>query len=58
MTYETVVTLTQTLSMVFFILLFLGVVAYALWPGNGSKFERAARLPLEPENNHEQNGAN
>lgn len=25
---------------------FLGIVAYALWPGMGPSFDRAARLPL------------
>jgi cytochrome c oxidase cbb3-type subunit 4 len=26
---------------------FLGVIAYALWPGNRKQFDRAAQLPLE-----------
>ncbi|NBG94682.1 CcoQ/FixQ family Cbb3-type cytochrome c oxidase assembly chaperone [Pyruvatibacter mobilis] len=26
---------------------FIGVIAYALWPGNRNRFDRAAQLPLE-----------
>lgn len=26
---------------------FIGVVAYALWPGNRSRFRRAASMPLD-----------
>lgn len=47
MTYETVVHLSQTTTLIFFIVLFLAVVAYALWPSNKAKFEHAARIPLE-----------
>ncbi|HEX6634638.1 MAG TPA: cbb3-type cytochrome c oxidase subunit 3 [Usitatibacter sp.] len=32
---------------------FLGIVAYALHPGNREKFERAALMPLEDDENHE-----
>ncbi|MEC9368286.1 MAG: cbb3-type cytochrome c oxidase subunit 3 [Pseudomonadota bacterium] len=47
MTYETMVSITQTTALLFFLLLFVCVVAYAFWPGNRSRFERAANLPLE-----------
>lgn len=47
MTYETVVQLSQTTMLIFFIVLFLAVVAYALWPSNQAKFEHAARIPLQ-----------
>lgn len=47
MTYETVVRLSQTTTLIFFIVLFLAVIAYAFWPSNKAKFERAARVPLE-----------
>lgn len=30
-------------------LIFLGIVAYALWPGNRKKFEEAAQIPLTDE---------
>lgn len=56
MSYETVVTVTQTLALLFFVFLFLAVVAYALWPGNAEKFRHAARLPLESGDGHERNG--
>lgn len=52
MSYEQIVQLTQTLTLVFFILLFAGVVLYALWPGNREKFRRAAQLPLESDEEH------
>jgi len=29
-----------------FVAIFLGILAYALWPGNREKFEDAARMPL------------
>ncbi len=48
MAYETIVTITQSVALIFFILLFAGVVAYVFWPGNRDKFERAARIPFEP----------
>lgn len=56
MTYETIVTVTQILALLFFVFLFFVVVAYAVWPGNREKFRHAARLPLEPGDAHEQNG--
>jgi cytochrome c oxidase cbb3-type subunit 4 len=28
---------------------FVGIVVYAVWPGNRERFEEAARLPLEDE---------
>jgi cytochrome c oxidase cbb3-type subunit IV len=29
-----------------FVTIFLGILAYALWPGNREKFDEAARMPL------------
>lgn len=57
MTYQTVAAITQSLSLVIFITLFIGVVIYALWPGNQKAFDRASRLPLEndPEPGHKPN---
>ncbi len=40
--------LRQVVTVVSF-LAFLGVIAYALHPGNKRRFEDAARLPLEDE---------
>lgn len=47
MEYETVVSITQSVALIFFIVLFVAVLAYVFWPGNRDKFDRAARLPLE-----------
>lgn len=47
MTYETIVQLTQIAALLFFVLLFVAVLVYALRPRNRGKFERAARIPLE-----------
>jgi cytochrome c oxidase cbb3-type subunit 4 len=29
-----------------FVAVFLGILAYALWPGNGERFDDAANMPL------------
>jgi cytochrome c oxidase cbb3-type subunit 4 len=47
MTYEQVASITQVGALVGFVAMFVGVLAYAFWPGNKKRFERAARLPLE-----------
>jgi len=47
MTYERVASISQVAALIFFIVLFAGVVIYAFWPGNKKRFEEAARLPLE-----------
>ena len=47
MDYLTLVVITQILALFFFFALFAGVLAYVLWPGNKSKFERAAQLPFD-----------
>jgi cytochrome c oxidase cbb3-type subunit 4 len=52
MEYEQVVHFAQTWGLVFATVLFLAAVAYALWPGNGDKFERAARAPLANEDDN------
>lgn len=46
MTYETVATLSQVTSLLFFIAMFAGVVGYALWPANQSKFDAVQRHAL------------
>lgn len=50
MTYETVAAISQSASLLLFMAMFLAVVAYALWPANGAKFDEAQRkaLGLEP----------
>lgn len=49
MSYDAVANFAQTWGVVYFALLFAGVLTYALWPRNQAKFEAAARLPLEDE---------
>lgn len=46
MDYDALVTITQSIALILFIVMFAVVVAYAFWPGNKRKFENAARLPL------------
>jgi cytochrome c oxidase cbb3-type subunit IV len=54
MSYENVASISQVVALLFFIALFIGVLAYAFWPGNKKRFDEAAKLPLEsdpePEN--------
>ncbi len=47
MTYDTVVLLSQTSMLLFFIVFFLAILAYACWPSNKAKFDHAARIPLQ-----------
>ena len=47
MTYEQVASISQVVALIFFVVLFAGVLLYAFWPGNKKSFEQAARLPLE-----------
>ncbi|MDH3580798.1 MAG: cbb3-type cytochrome c oxidase subunit 3 [Hyphomicrobiales bacterium] len=56
MNYDAVVTITQSLALVFFVTLFVVIVAYVFWPGNRRKFEDAAKLPFEPGEAPDQNG--
>ena len=47
MTYETVSHFAQTWGLIYLMILFAGVLVYALWPGNKEKFKKAARMTLE-----------
>jgi cytochrome c oxidase cbb3-type subunit 4 len=38
--------LAQSVGLVYFVGIFVIVCAYALWPSNRERFERAASLPL------------
>ena len=53
MTYEQVAGITQVAALLFFIALFVCVVIYAFWPGNKKRFEEAAKLPLEQDDDPE-----
>ncbi len=46
-TYAMVTRVSQSLGVVFFMSIFIGVVVYALWPKNRDKFSSAAELPLK-----------
>jgi cytochrome c oxidase cbb3-type subunit 4 len=47
MTYEQATHLAQTAGLLLLALCFGLAVIYALWPGNKTKFDHAARSPLE-----------
>ena len=47
MTYDTVATFSQVTSLLLFVAMFGAVVAYALWPKNGARFEAAQRRALD-----------
>lgn len=49
MEYETAAAFARTWGLVFLVVLFIGVLAYALWPRNRERFRKAARIPLEDE---------
>lgn len=36
----------QTWGLVYFVAIFLGVLAYAFWPRNRERFDEASRIPL------------
>ncbi len=46
MDYETFAAFARTYGLVYLTILFIAVLAYALWPRNKNKFDRAARIPL------------
>ena len=50
MTYDTVATFSQVASLLLFIALFVGVLAYAFWPGNRRRFDAIQRRALELNN--------
>ena len=46
MTYDTIATLSKVTSLLMFVAMFLAVLAYALWPKNGPRFDQAQRRAL------------
>lgn len=46
MEYESFTAVARTYGLVYLVVLFVGVLAYALWPRNRKKFEDASRIPL------------
>ncbi len=51
MDYSTLQSISGVVGLIIFIVAFAGVLFYALRPKNKAKFENAARLPLEDEQN-------
>jgi cbb3-type cytochrome oxidase subunit 3 len=47
MSYETVASFSQVASLLLFMAIFVAVLAYALWPRNGPRFEAAQRRALD-----------
>ena len=47
MSYDTIATLSQVISLLMFLAMFLAVIVYALWPGNKPRFEEAQRRALD-----------
>lgn len=49
MTYQAASEFARSGGLILLMILFGGVVAYALWPSNKRLFDHAARLPLNEE---------
>ena len=45
-TYQFFAEFAQTWDLVYFLVLFIAVLVYALWPSRQKKFDEAARVPL------------
>lgn len=45
-TYRALAEFAQTWGLIYFVAVFLVVLAYALWPSRRRQFEEAARIPL------------
>ncbi len=50
MTFESATVLSQTVALVLFIAMFVGIVVYVFWPGNKKKFDEASQLPPDDDN--------
>jgi cytochrome c oxidase cbb3-type subunit IV len=45
-TYQAVSEFAQKWGLLYFTVIFAGVMLYALWPSNRKRFDEAARIPL------------
>jgi cytochrome c oxidase cbb3-type subunit 4 len=45
-TYEFFAQLAQTWGLIYFVVLFIAVLIYALWPSRQKQFDESARVPL------------
>ena len=50
MTYQQASEFAQQGGAVYFLLIFIAVLAYVYWPKRRAEFDRAARLPLDEDN--------
>jgi cbb3-type cytochrome oxidase subunit 3 len=57
MSYDAVATASQVASLLMFVGMFGAVLAYALKPSNGARFERAQRAALELDRSRNGNAA-
>lgn len=53
MTYEAAAKLAQQGGSIYFLVIFLAGLAYALWPKNRDAFDQAARQPFDEDMNHD-----
>jgi cytochrome c oxidase cbb3-type subunit IV len=56
MTHHYATVLSQIVALILFVALFIGVIIYVFWPGNKKKFDEAAKLPLEDEDDDKPEG--
>lgn len=47
MTYEAVSEFSKSWGLVYLVVMFLSVCAYAFWPRNKDTFDRASQMPLD-----------
>ena len=53
MTYQDVSQFAQTYGLIYLFLLFIGMVIYAVWPGNKKRFKDASEIPLREDCSHD-----
>jgi cytochrome c oxidase cbb3-type subunit 4 len=46
-TYEEIAAFSQQTGLVYFFLIFLAVVVFAVWPKNKANFDHAAQIPFQ-----------
>ncbi len=46
-TYRALAEFAQTWGLIYFVAVFLAVIAFALWPSRKQRYEKAARIPLQ-----------
>ncbi|MEO0714655.1 MAG: cbb3-type cytochrome c oxidase subunit 3 [Pseudomonadota bacterium] len=47
--YQLLASFAQTGGLIYFVAIFIGVLAYALWPKNQTTLDAAAKMPLQDE---------